>query len=413
MPTRKTRIQRRRFMSKTAGAGLGLVATQHLARNVLGANERVVLGIIGAGGMGRRNHMRDFIRKGAVFAAVCDVYGPNRDAGLSMAKRNNRNEIKSYNEHERLLERNDLDAVIIASPEHQHHDHLIDAVRAGKDAYSEKPMAWSIEQGANMVKEVRKTDRIVQIGMQRRSAQPCFEARDIVANGELGNVHFVRAEWYWNWSKKYTGKVDKSKLDWKRFCGRAGDVEYSPPRYEWWRYYWPFSGGNVTDQGVHLMDVVQWFMGVDRPISALQFGENYKMDPSDTPDTFCCTFEYPKFMSTWTLCYTNDTWRDGWHITFHGDRATLALNEAGWRLLDSKSDWRMGIPKSRRFHLPGGVTSTGAHHVNFLECLKSRKQPNATVERGFEAVRTLHLANIAFHQKKRVWLNDDGVTVRS
>jgi predicted dehydrogenase len=412
MPTKKRNIGRRTFIGGAAGTTLGVMAAPRLATGVLGANERVVLGIIGAGGMGRNNHMNGFRKKGAVFAAVCDVYEPNRDEAIKLAKRGNPNEVKGYNEHEKLLERKDLDAVVIASPEHWHHDHLIDTVRAGKDAYSEKPMSWSIEEGANMVREVRKTDRIVQIGMQRRSAPACHEAKELIDTGVLGNVHYVRAEWFWNFSKTFDGQVDRGKLDWERFRKDRSDMDYTPARFAWWRYYWPFSGGNVTDQGVHLMDVVQWFMGVSQPISALQFGEVYRMEPADTPDVFNCTFEYPKFMATWTLCYTNNTWRNSWHITFHGDKASLGINEAGWRLCDKVDDWKKGMPKAKKESMPGGVTSTGPHHDNFLACIKTRKQPNATVETGFQGVRTLHLANIAYHKRKRAELAADGVTVK-
>jgi len=412
MPKNKKSIGRRQFIGGTASAGVGLMAAPRLATGVLGANERVVMGIIGSGGMGR-GHMKNLRRKGVVWAAVCDVYEPNRNEGINIAKRGNPGEVKGYNEHEKLLERKDLDAVLIGSPEHSHHNHLIDAVRAGKDAYSEKPMSWSIEEGANMVREVRKTDRIVQIGMQRRSSPACFEAKEIIDSGALGTVFYVRAEWYWNFARKFTGQVDKGKLDWKRFCGPGRDVEYTPAKYGTWRNFWTFSGGNVTDQGVHLMDVIQWFMDAPQVRSATQFGKVYRTEPSQVPDVFSCTMEYPKFMATWTLCYTNNTWWDDWHITFHGDKATLAINESGWKLCTTSSKWDKGLPKMAKENLPGGVTSTGPHHDNFLACIKSRKQPNATVEKGFEAVRTLHLANIALHKKRQATLDSDGVTVKS
>ncbi|GMV96530.1 MAG: Gfo/Idh/MocA family oxidoreductase [Phycisphaerae bacterium] len=375
---------------------------------VLGANDRIVLGIIGAGGMGR-GHMNNFLKVGGTeWAAVCDVFEPNLNEGLKIAGE----KAKGYRRHEELLDRHDIDAVLIASPEHWHHDHLIDAVRAGKDAYCEKPMCWSIQQGQEMIDAVRRTDRIVQIGMQRRSAAIIRDnIKKVFDEGTLGKVHLVRAEWYWNWKVDPNAQVDRSKLDWERFCGPAGRQEYHPLKFRYWRYYWPFSGGNETDQGTHLMDVVQWMMNADQPLSAVQWGAVYENHPTITPDTFCCTFEYPDFMCTWTLGYTTNTWRNGWSITFQGTAGALFLTEAGYRVFNQVNGWEKGWPKPKVEELPGSVTDTVPHIRNFLECVRSRKQPNAPVEIGHRAVRPLHLANAALKKGRRAHLGKDGVTI--
>ncbi|MBI1941037.1 MAG: Gfo/Idh/MocA family oxidoreductase, partial [Acidobacteria bacterium] len=163
MPTNG--ITRRNFLGRSAAVGLGVLAHPSFSGRVFGANDRIVMGIIGAGGMGR-NHMDVFKEQGAEWAAVCDVYGVHEDLAMEIAGP----QATSYADHRNLLERKDIDAVLIATPDHWHHDHLLDALRAGKDIYCEKPLSWSIEQGANMVDAVRKTDRIVQVGMQRRSS---------------------------------------------------------------------------------------------------------------------------------------------------------------------------------------------------------------------------------------------------
>ncbi len=142
-----------------------------------------------------------------------------------------------------MLDRKDIDAVLIATPEHWHHNHLVDAIRAGKDAYCEKPMSHSIEEGADMVKEVRKTDRVVQIGMQRRSSPAILECQKILEAGTLGEINLVRAEWYWNMGIR-TKAVLPGKLDWDRFVGPARKQPFDPVRYRNWRYFWDFSGGN-------------------------------------------------------------------------------------------------------------------------------------------------------------------------
>jgi predicted dehydrogenase len=399
-------ISRRKFISRTA-VGLGVLSHPSFSARVFGANDRVVMGIIGSGGMGR-GHMENFKDLGVDWAAVCDVYEVNRDLGLESAG----STAKGYNDHRKLLERKDIDAVLIATPEHWHHDHLLDTVRAGKDAYCEKPLSWSIQQGADMVAEVRKTDRIVQVGMQRRSSPDIQECKKIIDQGTIGEIGLVRAEWYWDVNLRVR-PVLRDKLDWERFVGPARKQPFEPVRFRHWRYFWDFSGGNMTDQGTHLMDVVQWFTGATQPLSALCCGEVYKLQPSETPDTFCAVFEYPRFTCTWTLTYTN-SFENGWGLVFQGQKGTLELCESGYRVY--KEPWggqRWDRPAPETERLPGGLTHTLPHIRNFLDCVRSRQQPNATVELGFQAVRALHLANIAHHKKTRAVLAEDGMTVKA
>ena len=401
----KEGVNRRKFLGTTA-VGLGVLAHPTFSARVFGANDRIVMGIIGAGGRGR-GVMQGFIEQGADFAAVSEVYQVNADLALEAAGSN----AKAYGDHRRLLERKDIDAVLIATPEHWHHHHLIDAVRASKDAYCEKPMSHSIEEGVDMVKEVRKTDRIVQIGMQRRSSPAVIEAKRLIDQGTLGQIDLVRAEWYWNIQLR-SRTVLRDKLDWERFVGPAPKQPFDPVRYRNWRYFWDFSGGNMTDQGTHLIDVIQWFTGVTQPVAAHCYGAVYKLVPSETPDTFVATFEYPHFTCTWTLCYSS-SFEDGWAITFQGRKATLEMCEAGYRVYAEPWEgdhFRRPSPGIEK--LPGGLTQTGPHIANFLDCVKSRQQPNATVEIGHQAVRTLHLANIAGEKKTRAALGGDGMTVR-
>lgn len=398
-------LDRRKFLNRTA-IGLGVLAHPSFSARVFGANDRIVMGIIGSGGRGR-GVMQNFIDQGAEFAAVSDVYRVNADLGRETAGPNS----KAYLDYRQLLDRKDIDAVLIATPEHWHHDHLIDAVHAGKDAYCEKPMSHSIEEGADMIREVRKTDRIVQIGMQRRSSPAVIEAKGIIDQGTLGEIDLVRAEWYWN-INLHTRPVLADMLDWDRFVGPAPKQPFDPIRFRNWRYFWDFSGGNMTDQGTHLIDVIQWFTGSTQPVAALCYGAVYKLFPSETPDTFTAVFQYPHFMCTWTLCYSS-SFEDGWALTFQGHKATLEMCEAGYRVY--AEHWagdHFKRPAPSIENLPGGLTETGPHAANFLDCVKTRKQPNATVELGHQAVRTLHLANIAGRKQVRAALADDGTAVK-
>jgi predicted dehydrogenase len=400
-------VTRRKFIHSSAAVGLGLLAHPSFSARVFGANDRIVMGIIGAGGMGR-GHMANFQDQDADWAAVADVYGVNLDAGLEIAGPS----AKGYTDHRSLLDRKDIDAVVIATPEHWHHDHLIDALHAGKDVYCEKPLSWSIEQGANMVKEVRKTDRIVQVGMQRRSSPIARECKELIDQGAIGEINLVRAEWYWDLTPLHPRSVIRSRLNWERFVGPARMQPFDLYRYRYWRYFWDFSGGNMTDQGTHLMDVIQWFTGATQPIAAQCYGAVYKLRPAETPDTFSAVFEYKGLMCTWTLAYMN-SFQNGWGIVFQGQKGTLELCEQGYRVYSEP--WpggRWSRPDPVQEKLPGSVTSTGPHIKNFLECVRTRQQPNATIELGHEAVRSLHLANVAFHKKTRAVLEDDGLTIK-
>lgn len=399
---------RRSFMKKTAGGAAALASLPNIfPSSVLGANETINMGIIGAGGRGR-GVMRDHIGLGAKFIAVCDAYQPNLEAGMDIAG----DGAKAFKDYRKLLEMKDIDAVLIGTPEHQHGVQLIAAVQAGKDAYCEKPMSHSIEEGNRMVEEVRKTDRIVQIGMQRRSSPAVHEAKKIMDEGKCGNVYQVKAKWNWNWSYPLSNEPLGGELDWAAFCHPNPVVEYEPMKYRNWRVFWNFSGGHVCDQGTHLMDVIQWFMNSGTPRMAECFGRVYKMTGAETPDVFSSIYQYENFNASWELCYTC-RYENGWQILFLGDEGTLVLDGRGSRYYkdfeeEGRSDW--GWDRKPDWEYTGPLP-TIPHVENFLECIKSRKEPNAPVEVGHTAVCGPHLANVAYHNEVRAYLSPDAKEV--
>jgi len=408
---------RRKFLGATAGtlAAAGVAARAQSAAKpgrILGANDRIRMGIIGSGGMGRYHvvSMLDNF-KDVEFIAICDVSEAARNEAAKLAADRGSTNCKLFNEHEKLLEMKEIDGVVIGSPDHWHARHLIDTVNAGKDAYCEKPMSWSIEQGLEMIKAVRATDRIVQIGMQRRSTPPVMEAKKIIDSGFLGEVSLVRAQWYWHMQETLDPAAVKvnGKVDWDRFQAPVPPEKrrpFDPVRYARWRYFWDYSGGNMTDQGTHLMDVIQWFFNDSKPpLAAQEAGEVYQLKGYETPDTFCAIFEYPKFMATWTLTYTNN-WTNGWSIIVHGSKGSLELDDFGARFLDNNHwipDWRTKAPPPKH-EIKGGLR-VDLHEKNFFDCMRSRKEPNAPVEIGHQAVTALHLANAAHHARRRVTLD--------
>jgi len=403
-------------MRQAAGAAAA-AAPLFIPARVFGANERVVMGIVGSGGRGR-GVMGDLMAGGAVFSAVCDVFEPNLAKGLEVAAREGAT-VTAYTDFRRMLEhQKDMDAVLIATPEHQHCRQLVATVQAGYDCYCEKPMSYSIDEGAWTVRKVRRTDRIVQIGMQRRSSPAVRAAKELFDQGVLGEVFHARAKWNWH----YYRVLDNSPLeglDVKAFIWPARNVRFEPMMFREWRYFWKFSGGNITDQGTHLMDVIQWFLGKEFepkvPRMAECFGRVYKMIGAETPDIFTAIYEYDTFSAEWTLNYTS-SYQNSWSIEILGTQGAMVLDDHGWRVYDEpwradeRRPWESGKPPA---HLHRGGIPTRPHTDNFLQCVKSRDEPNAPVEIGHLAVVGPHLANLAYHKEKRAYLDPTGMKART
>src|SRR5215472_12797115 len=291
---------RRQFIASAIAA-----APMFIPRSAWGANDRLAFALIGAGGRGRYL-AGEFLKQGTECVAVSEVYEPNLQQALQVAPN-----AKPYVDYHELLEQSGIDAVVIATPDHQHFPCFQAALDAKKDVYQEKPMSYSIAQSQEMIAAVRKTKQIAQIGMQRRSAPSCIKGKQLIDTGILGKITMVKPMWNWNVAHELNNSPLPGKLDWQRFLGPAKDRELQPMRFRNWRYFWDYSGGNMTDQGTHLMDVVQWYTNSGTPRSAISYGQVAKMTGAETPDAFCAVLEYPDFMATWTLNYAN-SYENGW-----------------------------------------------------------------------------------------------------
>jgi len=384
---------RRNFVAATAPL--------FVPQSAFGANDRLTYGLIAAGGRGRYLQ-RTFNKLGANCAAIAEVYEPNTAEALKEAP-----SAKTFVEYRKLLEDKSLDAVVIASPDHHHAPMLMESLSAGKDVYLEKPLSHSLEESSRMIQAVRATKKIVQIGMQRRSAPSILAAKKLIDDGVLGRVTMVKPQWNWNVAKPLDNSPLAGKLDWERFLGSARKRDLEPMRFRRWRYFFDYAGGNMTDQGTHLMDVVQWYMKSGPPKSAVAHGYVAKMQGAEHPDVFSAVFEYPDFMVTWTLNYDN-AFQNGWSITFQGDQATMILDDAGYQVF--AEPWKKGAPPSMEQKMPVPVE---AHVQNFLDCVKSRQEPNCPVEIAAQAVAGPHLANLAMFSHKRMKLRSDGFSAAS
>jgi predicted dehydrogenase len=373
------------------------VAPLFVPQSAFGANDRITYGIIATGGRGRYLN-RYFMKLGAQCVALCDVYEPH----LEEARKDSPADAKTYVDYHELLQQPGLDAVVLAGPDHHHCPMLLASLDAKKDVYAEKPLSKSLEESQKMIQAVEKSKQVVQVGMQRRSAESIMKAKRLVDDGVLGRVTMVKPQWHWNIAKELDNSPLPGKIDWNRFLGSARKRDLEPMRFRRWRYFWDYAGGNMTDQGTHLMDVVQWFMQSGPPKSALMHGYVAKMKGAEHPDVFTAVFEFPQFMATWSLNYDN-SYENGWSIMFQGDKATMILDEDGYRVF--AEPWKRAAEPLYQEKAPVPIES---HIQNFLDCIRSRNEPNCPVHIAAQAVAGPHMANQAFLKGKKMALSSDG-----
>lgn len=386
---------RRDFLKTSAATGASIAAITSISPpSVLGANDTVRLGGIGTGGRGQWG-LREAKKRGAKIVAVCDVY----EGRLEQARRlseDGSHIADGYYEYERLLERNDVDAVYAACPDHWHHDVLLATVQAGKDCYTEKPFSKTIEEGQAMVNAVRETDRVVQVGNHRRSGKHWLRGREWIRSGKLGKVAWVKVWDTRNWSggDPFTANLKtEGRLDWDRFLGNAPKRPFDPYRYYAWRWYWDYAGGLMTDIGAHQLDVNQWLMDVAGPETVAANGGNHYFEHWETPDVVHSVLNYGEFTTLFTVEFVNG--QDSVGAAFYGSEATLYVDDVkGFRVI------------------PQGETEPvetwerpyegGDHVANFLDCVKSRKEPNSPVETGHQVINAAHLGNISYRTGQRI-----------
>jgi len=376
---------RRRFV----GAALATAASYG---RILGANDRVRLGAIGTGS--RCQYLMSLLNKlgSNDIVAVCDVYETNR----LTAKGKYAPDAQDYVDHREVLDRKDIDAVVIGTPDHWHVPIILDAVGAGKDVYCEKPVTHTIDEGAPLIAAVRESKRVVQTGTQQRSWEHYILAKQMVASGHLGQVTFVRTYWYQNHiaSQAAPPDFDVSKLDWKRFLGRAADRPFDADQYEHWRWYWDFGGGAMTDLFVHWVDVAQWFTGSDTPSRATATGTSAILKGRQTPDTMSAALAYPTCIVEFDSALLG--YIEGGGLMFRGTKAAMRLHRSGFAVYEEVPRYTENFePDNPVMQVRSTRDGAFDHMKNFLDCMRSRNTPNAPVEVGVAAARAGHVANFA------------------
>jgi predicted dehydrogenase len=376
---------RRSFL--IAGGLTALASTR-----VLGANDILRIGVIGAGG--RMQWLLDCADKvgPCQIVAVSDVYAPRRDA----VKERSNGVATTHVDYHEVLEK-DIDAVLIASPDHWHVRMAVDSLAAGKDVYLEKPVTHTIEEGAVLTHAVRSGKQILQCGMQQRSWHHFRDAVDLIQGESLGRVTQVRTYWWQNYGRGGGNKpVDIQALDWKLWLGGAPDQPFSEEKFYRWRWFWNFGGGAMTDLFTHWIDVAHWAMKVDQPRDAQMLADKYVFEEWECPDTVQAAFRYPGFDVVYEGMMSSSI--DDGGLEFRGTEATLKINRSGFGV------YREGVQGNQNPILKEESFRDGtiSHMQNFFECVKSRKDPNAPVEAGVAAARAGQIANLAYRGKGQI-----------
>lgn len=377
---------RRNFLIAT---GLTALASTR----VLGANDTLRIGVVGAGG--RMNDLLDAADKSGYayqIVAVSDVYAPRRDA----IKERSKGTATTHGDYREVLQQQ-LDAVFIGSPDHWHVPMAVDAVNAGKDVYLEKPVTHTVEEGTALVNAVRSTKRVLQCGMQQRSWSHFRDAVDLIQGGSIGRVPQVRTYWWQNYlAWKNAKPVDTEALDWKQWLGNAPAQSFSEEKFYRWRWFWNFGGGAMTDLCTHWIDVVHWAMKSDTPRQVHMLGDKYVFEQWDCPDTVQAAFRYPGFDVVYEGMMASSV--DDGGLEFRGTEGTLKLNRSGF------SVHREGVSAKDNPVLKADSFRDGtiSHMQNFFECVKSRKEPNAPVETGVAAARAGQIANLAYQRTGQI-----------
>jgi predicted dehydrogenase len=424
------KLTRRDFAKTAAAAGFSTAVSR---ARVLGANDRVRLGFIALGNRGDQVLDAFLAHKDAEVVAICDIHQPY----LDFAARKIGASPRQFKDYRQLLEMKDVDAVVINTPDHWHALQMIHACQAGKDVYVEKPLSLTVVEGRKMVEAARRYNRITQVGLQRRSAPFCREAADFIRRGGIGKVTVVRAFHIQNeWPKGIGHPPNEAPppgFDWEAWLGPAPKVPYNKNRtFYRFRWFYDYSGGQLTNFGVHYMDVIQWALGHHAPLAVTAMGGKFAVeDNREIPDTLEVLWMFPGgtlvTFSQFNASAPPAGLRSG-QIEFRGTKGTLYLQGNGYEVVpdnittnefpartpinrELERGWRTGakpVIEAKKVEGPGDTTTL--HARNFLDGVRDRKPCHCDIETGHRSTSATLIANIA--HKTRSYLEWDAKAER-
>ena len=417
----------RRTFAKSAASAAALTAASY--SRVLGANDRVALGFIGVGNRGDQLLDAFLPHKDAIPSAVCDVYDPYRPAAVEkIAKSMAGKPCVQLKDYRKLLELKELDAVVIATPDHWHAMMFVDACHAGKHVYCEKPLSLTIGEGRRMVDVAKETKRVTQVGLHRRSTPFVQEAVKLIQSGAIGKVTVAKSYHHRNETPMGIGSPKDSEppegLDYETWLGPAKKVPYNANHVLYkFRWFWDYSGGQLTNFGTHYLDVIQWALQQDAPKAVACLGGKFGVsDNREIPDTCEAIWEYDGCLVTFSQfnCNASSGNPRGWSMEFRGTLGTLLLADggAGYEIIPenvrteempalspiARAENSKQGRASKQARLPeakkGEAESASLHARSFLDGIKSGTPTTCPVETGHRSTTTTLLARIALMRKK-------------
>jgi predicted dehydrogenase len=427
-------MERRSFIQKGALATLGTLAFSAKSYSkIIGANDRVRVACVGFSDRHRASHVPPFkaLAKGMNFemVALSDLWNRRRDEGKAYLEKQLGGTIQTYRNNEELYSAKGIDAVFISTADFQHALHTIEAVKAGCDTYTEKPLAETMEDNRAVLKAVKDSGKIVQIGSQRRSGENYWAADEFIKSGKFGDIKMVELMWNVNqparWRRpELTSILKESDIDWKRFLMNRPADKFDPRKYLEYRLFWPYSSGIPGQWMSHQIDTVHWFSGLAHPNSVVANGGIYQWnDGRVNADTLTVVFDYGQgnkgFQVQFTSRFSNGAggtkeiyYSNGGELNL--DTNTISPN-GGLREREAKA---MGMQANL---LPtmkiegakvatdadtGGDSLTFNHVKNWMECVRSRKTPNAPIEAGYQHSIATIMSNAAYRTGQRVTFDE-------
>ncbi len=379
-----------------------LLAGGALAATAASPADQIVLGVIGSGSRG--TFVMGVFQKDPALrvGAICDVYEPNLENAVAAASRVSGNKPKIYRNYKELLADRDVQAVLIATPEHLHYQMVLDALAAGKDIYVEKPLCQTPEEGVKLIDAEARSHSIIQVGMQRRSYDLYQQGREIVASGKLGSVRMVRSWWLNN----YLGGAPATKLDgpldWEQWQGPAPHRPFDANRFRQWRYYSDYAGGILADQGAHVFDGIHMLMGASYPLAVNASGGKPHKAGVDQPESVVAIAEYPQdFLGVFTVNYAAMQYklRNDQSNQLDGDLARMDIGREEFNVYMKGAEEVAAITRKSE---KGFGWATDLHVQNFLECVRTRKTPTAPMKLAFQAALVVQMANLSLKNGRRM-----------
>jgi predicted dehydrogenase len=434
MNENSTPSSRRAFLNRASAAAVGISAASSLlaksekairprvsarsASRVVGANDRVHVGMIGLGGMGTV-HLQAFMKqtdeeKDIQVVALSEIYTRRKQRARDIAKLTDKDVHHDYRD---LLARNDVDAVLIAAPDHWHGQIALDALAAGKDVYLEKPMTHTLEEARTIVEAVKKYDRVLQVGNQGLSAPSTHKVKELIDAGEIGQLLCAQATSARNsllgeWNYHVDAEGTPENIDWNRWLGPAPKRAFSADRYFRFRKYWDYSGGIATDLFFHALGPILYPMGAQFPTRVSASGGIYVHKDREVPDTYSTTIEYPGFYIEMSGSMANAGMGQYHRQAIYGHKGTLTVE--GNRVLmypetypelrsRAQNGHAQGRSQPKVFELPSQGPQRDArtpHTTNFFSCVRTRKQPHAPAELGYQIISAIKLGVYAYREGK-------------